>query len=107
MKIIDEDLLAEFRTPGKCDLCGKRCRTREPHHVYGRGMGGGGRMDIPINLLGLGGPFECGCHRAYHDGKIGREDMLSAVAKREQTTSELIVDEINRLRRTNGFEQRS
>lgn len=86
MKIVNEILLAEFRTAGRCEWCGAWCRVREPSHLWGRGFGGGTRLDVRINLMGKGSTanFECGCHNAYHAGKIGRNELLSVVAAREQ-----------------------
>jgi hypothetical protein len=39
---------------------------REPHHVFAKGMGGGGRLDIRWNLVALGSSvlLDCRCHRA-------------------------------------------
>jgi hypothetical protein len=48
----------------------------EPHHIRTRGAGG---EDIPENLIQL-----CGVHhRAFHDGKINRNELIEIVAERE------------------------
>src|SRR5437016_2784175 len=95
MKIIDKPLLALFRRPGRCEWCGK-FGPRDPHHLFARGMGGGGRLDIRINLVSI-----CrDCHNACHDGQEpGLIDLLAIVAQRENTTQDAIRREIWRLRR--------
>jgi hypothetical protein len=102
IKIIDEDLLDTFRVPGTCEICGKWCRQREPHHIYGRGFGGGSRLDIRYNLLSLGHSqtFQCQCHHDIHAGKISREKLLRIVANREGCQPSDITDEINKILRT-------
>lgn len=100
MKVIDEELLKTCRTSGLCEYCGKSCRSREPHHLFCRGIGGGGRLDIPINLLALGAAFECPCHRLFHAGKISRLQMLEKIAEREGRTADDIEAEIRLISRT-------
>ena len=84
MKIVDEKTLDEFRTPGPCEMCGKSCKVREPHHVSAKGMGGGNRLDIRCNLVALGSTpnFECECHSRV-DNAAGRERCIEIIAKRE------------------------
>ena len=54
MIVIDEDLLDQFRGPGNCERCGKWSFSRHPHHCYiKRGMGGGSRLDLRENIIGL------------------------------------------------------
>lgn len=96
MTITDKELLNEFRGAGPCGYCGRQCRVREAHHVHTKGTG---RLDIRINLIALGGPWECRCHRRFHDGSITREEMIEKVAEREGMTAEEIKNEIWRLRR--------
>jgi hypothetical protein len=85
MIIIDEDLLDEFRGPGPCEWCGKSCLRREPHHIFARALGGGGRLDIRCNLVGLGSSifWECACHQAAHAGLISRLELLQVAGQRE------------------------
>lgn len=99
MKIIDNKLLSEFRTPGRCEHCKAWCEIREPHHLWGRGMGGGSRLDIRINLISLGQVFQCPCHRDFHDGHILKATLLALVAAREGCLQSDIEREIWRLRR--------
>jgi len=103
MKILDEALLDEFRTVGRCDVCGRSCLFREPHHIWARGMGGGGRLDVRINLLAVGQSrtYQCSCHGLIHNGAINRDDLLLIVARREKTTPDDITTEIRRLQRAN------
>lgn len=93
-KIINKELLAEFRAKDRCEYCHKPA-VCQPHHVTTKGMGGWRRLDIRINLIAL-----CdGCHSAFHVGLIERADLLLLVAKREKTTQDAIEREIYRLRR--------
>lgn len=93
MTIKDERLLDIFRAM-PCEHCGYH--TAEPHHVYAKGMGGGGRLDVRVNLVAL-----CRvCHSQHHNGNSPtRAVLLGIVAQREKTTTDAIQDEIYRLRR--------
>lgn len=101
MKHADEALLDEFRTRGRCEVCGVFCAMREPHHILPKGCGGGGRHDIRENLIAVGSTlmFECPCHRDIHDGRIKREVLLEIVAKREGLTVDVIQGRLWRFRR--------
>jgi hypothetical protein len=96
MKIIDEDLLNDFRTAPCCEWCKKKNRGGlQPHHIFSRGMGGSSRLDVAINLTAL-----CAiCHRMVHDGHIARFDLLAIVAVREGMMQDKIEEEIYRLQR--------
>ncbi len=96
MKVIDEGLLDEFRSAGRCEFCGKHFQSRHPHHLWARGMGGGSRLDVRINIIALCPP----CHNATHAGIIMRPDLLAVVAAREGLLQSQIEEEIWRLRRT-------
>lgn len=97
MKIKNEPLLASFRCPGLCEVCGRPCSVREPHHIFARGMGGGGQLDIPINLCAVGQAFQCSCHRRHHDGNLPRSVFIEAVAVREGMPVCTIDDTLKRL----------
>ncbi len=100
MKIVDELLLESFRAPGRCEYCGHYCQRREPHHIFSRGMGGGSRLDVRINLISLCPAFVGQeCHNQYHAGHILRCDLLAIVAKREGRLQTDIEAEIYKLRR--------
>lgn len=88
--IKDDAVLAEFRKAGPCEWCGLKCSRRDPHHIFARGMGGGRRLDLRTNLVGLCRP----CHDRAHDGEIGKEALVVIVAKREQMKPSDIVDAI-------------
>lgn len=111
MKIINDDLLREFRTPGRCECCNRHCKYREGHHLFARGAGGGSRLDVRINLLALGRTemFQCFCHSDSHAGlKPTRADMLEVVAERECTTPEdieLVIYLLKRLPKAARLEQ--
>ncbi len=91
MIIRDEKLLDLFRGPGACELCGKGCMKREPHHVIAKGMGGGRRLDIRINIVGVGSSpgMECQCHNNA-DTAAEKARCLRVIAEREMTTVEAI-----------------
>ena len=94
MKIIDDVLLLAFRLKGICEWC-KRRGGVDPHHLFARGLGGGHRLDIEINLISL-----CRtCHDAVHMGSIMRCDLLAIVARRERMTQDAILDAIRDLKR--------
>lgn len=99
MRVKDENLLALFRGAGPCGWCNRWCRERHPHHLFGRGMGGAWRLDIRVNLIALGGPFDCNCHGQVHQGHIQRCDLLAVVAAREGVQQADIEAEVYRLRR--------
>lgn len=92
MTITDESMLDNFRGPGRCDLCWKECLATEPHHVKAKGIGGGSRLDISINLLRVGSTLRwcCPCHNAIHNGHVPKDDVINAVAKREGTSADAI-----------------
>lgn len=84
-----------------CEYCHKPFgpgRSGEVAHVFARGLGGG--IDIPANLLVLGGPFQCACHSKNHSGKEpNRDDLLRVVSAREGCSALTIMEAIYRLRR--------
>ncbi len=95
MRIVNEDLLIEFRRKIRCEYCKELYRTGlDPHHISSRGAG---RLDLPINIVAL-----CRkCHTSSHAGKSPlRSELLAIVAEREHCTVEWIRDEIHRLLRT-------
>lgn len=98
MKIIDEKLLNRFRGPGPCELCGEWFASRQAHHFYfKRGMGGGSRLDVAINIAGV-----CGlCHNMAETGRSVeaiKQALLNKVAAREGRKPEDIVAELTKLK---------
>lgn len=91
MKVVDEALLAYFRQK-PCEICGHP-PPNEPHHVYCRGLGGGSRLDICLNLITLCGVFYGSGHHneMQHRGKAGREECCRIIAKREGLESGEVV----------------
>jgi len=96
----DEAVLDLFRGPGQCELCGARCKRREPHHWRARGAGGGARLDIRENLIALGSAFDCACHVRAEAGLINRQVLLFVIALREHSTPKRIEARIFKLLRT-------
>lgn len=86
MKIECEAVLDKFRGIGKCELCGRMCQRREPHHHQRRGHGGGYRLDVSIALVSVGAVFHCPCHERIHAGALTSEQVLAVIAKREGAT---------------------
>ncbi len=96
MRHIDEKVLASFRGPGKCLLCGTFSPQRECHHVFSRGAG---RLDVPINLAALGGAWSCQCHTRAQRYVITRTKVVEAVAYREGLDYSFVMDRVPWLRR--------
>lgn len=91
MQIIDRAAIEKARKP-YCELCGREQATHV-HHIFARGMGGGGRLDVAINLISL-----CWqCHRKVHDGRILRSHILQAVARRHRMGAEEIENRIRQM----------
>lgn len=94
MILIDDNLLDEFRSRLCCEWC-RRPGLVQPHHIFCRGMGGGSRLDIRRNLIGL-----CPhCHHEVHAGHIARFDLLAIVAQREKCQQADIEEEVYKLLR--------
>lgn len=75
----DEAVLDLFRDKSRCEYCGNVAKC-QPHHFHARGMGGGSRLDVRVNLLAL-----CHvCHGQAHAGYVLRCDLLAIIAAREQ-----------------------
>lgn len=95
MRIADEEVLNLFRTPGPCELCGRWCQRRQPHHTFQCcGIGGASRLDIAINLAALGGILDCDCHGSVQGIKKHNDRVKELIADREKRTVESIQEEI-------------
>ncbi len=100
MKIKNQKLLDEFRTPGPCEYCGKPCKKREPAHIISRGAGG---PDFRCNLVALGSTreFACSCHSDNHAGaNPNTHDLFRIASRREKTfpmAARMVVDLARRL----------
>jgi hypothetical protein len=92
----NEALLDRFRHSPRCSWCGTPTPEGcQPHHLFGRGMGGWSRMDHPWNLISLCLP----CHMSHHDGNRPLTlDLVAVVAARESTTQSELRDFINTLK---------
>lgn len=95
MKVENEEYLDTVRAQTRCECCGRSVPGCEPHHVLAKGMGGGGRMDIPPNVIGL-----CHlCHQLHHDGNLSRETFLIIIGKRLKMEPADVLQECYRVRR--------
>lgn len=108
MKMVDEDLLDSLRGPGRCEVCKRWCKKREPHHLSAKGQGGAMRIDHPWNLLAVGDSktFQCDCHTRIHSGEISREYLHEIMTLREWETWDTMEAEIKRLQRQSKEERR-
>lgn len=95
MKVINQELLRQFARAGRCELCGSSCKHCHAHHLLARGMGGGGRVDIPENLLALCPP----CHRKTHDGHVKLEVLVKLVGERMGLAPDVVLERIWEIRR--------
>jgi hypothetical protein len=103
MIIINEELLAYFRGRELCELCGRQLVPGEfahPHHVHPRGLGGGSRLDVALNLLSV-----CWqCHGGgAHDGKKARQQGMEIIAYREGLAVEQVQQAIWTLLRRDKY----
>jgi len=94
----EQAVLDLYRGPGKCSLCRKDVKRREPHHIVTRGAGG---PSIPENLIALCATFSGGenCHDRVHSNSVRRltkEDLLDLVAKRMGLEKWVLFDRIYR-----------
>ena len=96
MQVLNPDLLLEFRQKPKCEYCGEPNRYGlDPHHtVMTRGMGGGSRIDHPLNLTAL-----CrSCHDSHGYSAVpSRMELINVIAQREGCTAAFVIDTIERL----------
>jgi hypothetical protein len=76
MKIVNDALTASMRRRGPCRYCGKVVDLCG-HHIWSKGSGG---PDIACNLIALGMPLTCLCHKSHHDGNEPTFDDLLALS---------------------------
>ncbi len=94
MIVKSEETLDRYRGTLRCELCGM-VRVCSPHHIFGRGMGGGTRLDVDENLIAT-----ClFCHSDVHAGVIGRGEVLQAVSRRMHMTPAEVEQKVWDLRR--------
>jgi hypothetical protein len=102
VKVVDEDALREARNRPACESCGRRVWPLDPHHCFRtRGPGGGSRLDLPCNLIGL-----CRVCHEKSDGMVFNDGLKAIIAKREGTTVDAIKDYLNLVLRTPKERQR-
>ena len=96
MILEDEPLLETYRGKGKCECCGRECKERDPAHIIPRGLGGGGRVDIPGNLVSL----RRWCHAAQGTANGPSLDYLRMLAStREGVSWESIQEAVHAIQR--------
>ena len=106
MKIVSESTLDAFRSALYCEWCGDRLRGKaHPHHVATKGIGGGGRIDHPLNIVSL-----CAfCHNEHHNGHRPLTcDLIATIAAREGVLQDDVtgfVRDIRRLPRDTPLEE--
>jgi hypothetical protein len=75
----DESLLREMhKEMGACEYCGNQPAT-DLHHIAARGAGGGHRIDLRWNLIGLD---RC-CHDQAQRGLIPKAVLWGLACQRE------------------------
>jgi len=110
--VIRTDLaLLEYFRKKPCERCGRNAPS-EPHHILCRGAGGGGRLDVALNLVALCTTvpgYHLGCHyRAQHGGRAARDKCLEIVARREGLESgQQVLECLWRLQRLRAYCPRS
>lgn len=97
MKIVSESTLERFRTPGPCEICGRRCARREPSHIMARGRSNAFQLDIPENLVA-----SCRyCHARHHTtGGMLRTMLLIAADREGWSDADHLLAHLRRLRWT-------
>lgn len=99
MRREDETLLDQFRGAGPCGFCCRWCEARHAAHVFARGMGSGGRLDIRLNVV----PLCWQCHMENHAGRQPtQKHLLGIVAGRHGLTAEEVEDIIHVYRRASA-----
>ena len=85
MVIINDELLRSF-ADRDCEVCGANDGTVVGHHVFGRGYGGGSRLDHPWAMLAC--CFKC--HSDCQHYRISKAKQVAIIAKREGVSEERV-----------------
>ena len=101
MRIVCRELRDRLRDAARCcEHCRKPLAvgTAEIAHIYTKGHGGGGWLDIPANLVALGSAFGCSCHCRQHqqNENPSTDDLKAIVARRYKTTVDAVIAELDR-----------
>lgn len=80
MIVKDVDLMIDMHNEiCYCEVCDTRSEPRHCHHIWARGMGGGGRLDVRINLIML-----CKeCHDKAHKNILTKRELWGIATERE------------------------
>ncbi len=80
MIVKDPDLMIDMHDEiCYCERCDTRKGPFHCHHIWARGMGGGSRLDVRINLIIL-----CvECHNKAHSSGITKRELWGIAAERE------------------------
>ena len=94
MVIINDEFLRSFAFRD-CEVCGVSDGSVVAHHIWGRGHGGGSRIDHPWTTLAL-------CFKHHSDAqhyRITKRQQIAMIAKREGVTEEQVEDFYHRVLR--------
>ena len=91
----DDKMLSLFRLAFSCSYCRQPTPGgTDPCHVITRGVGGGTRLDVPLNLVSL-----CRtCHNENHAGRSPtREELCELVGERYGYKSHEVLARLHRM----------
>jgi 5-methylcytosine-specific restriction endonuclease McrA len=80
MLVKDVDVMIDMHDEIRhCEVCDRTDGPFECHHIWSRGMGGGGRLDIRWNLIIL-----CrDCHALAHKHTLSKRTLWGIASERE------------------------
>ncbi len=92
MIVKDADLMIQLHEEATgCEVCNRMGGVKlEVHHIWPRGIGGGSRLDVGMNLIVLCAKYDNSCHDLAQANKITKRELWGIATERE----------IHRLRRT-------
>ena len=92
MSVKDVDLLIRLHEEASgCEVCGKSGNVKlEVHHIWAKGIGGGSRLDVGMNLIVVCAKYDGNCHDKAQANQISKRELWGIATERE----------IHRLRRT-------
>jgi hypothetical protein len=88
----NEKLLDRFRGWRRDEVTGKMGWCI-PHHIISKGMGGGTRLDVAINLVAVTDQT----HARIHAGFVKRKALLAIIGRRHGMTAANVLDRLHAL----------